>query len=207
MRTRDKDRLWREAGKLCAAAPRTKALPPLFFVTDPKRTPDPAAVARTLPRGCGVIYRSFGDPAAVGVGRALAAIARARGLVLLVGADAGLAAAVGAHGVHLPERAVGQARRLRARRPGWIVTGSAHSARALAGAKRSGLDAVLLSPVFDSRSPSAGRPLGIVRFAALVRGAGLPVYALGGVDARTVMRLKGSGAAGVAAVEGVAGRA
>ena len=65
-----------------------------------------------------------------------------------------------------------------------------------------GCDAALVSAVFESRSPSAGRPIGPRRFARLVRTAGLPVYALGGVDARTARRLLDTGAVGLAAVEG-----
>jgi len=161
LRTSGTDRLFGEALKLGSAAPRRKALPrarrplpPLFFVTDPVRAPRPAAVAMALPRGCGIIYRAFGAPDAGRVAAALAKIARRRGLILLVGADEGLAARVGAHGVHLPERALATARRLRARQPGWILTAAAHSARALAAAARCGLDAALLSPVFDSPSAS-----------------------------------------------------
>src|SRR6185436_11640397 len=130
-------------------------------------------------------------------GRRLAALARRRGLVFLVGADARLAAALRASGVHLPERLARQARRIRRR--GWIVTAAAHSLPALIAARRAGADAAVLSPVFASRSASAGRPLGPVRFAALTRAAGLPVYALGGIDARTARRL--AGAVGLAAVE------
>jgi thiamine-phosphate pyrophosphorylase len=58
--------------------------------------------------------------------------------------------------------------------------------------------------VFASASPSAGRPLGALGFAALARGAGLPVYALGGVNAATARLLARSGAAGLAAVEALA---
>jgi thiamine monophosphate synthase len=38
----------------------------------------------------------------------------------------------------------------------------------------------------------------------MVRLARAPVYALGGVNARTVRRLRGTGIAGVAAVDGLA---
>jgi thiamine-phosphate pyrophosphorylase len=67
-------------------------------------------------------------------------------------------------------------------------------------ARRSGVDAVVISPVFASASPSAGRPLGVRRFAAMVREAGVPCYALGGVNASTVGALSKSGAAGIAAI-------
>lgn len=131
-------------------------------------------------------------------------MAKARGLVLLVGADPALAARLGADGVHLPERLLHLAPGLRRSRPGWLVTGAAHGAAALARVRRFKLDAAVVSPVFASRSPSAGRALGPVRFASLARGArGLPVYALGGVTAKTAPRLIGAGAAGLAAVDGV----
>ena len=177
------------------------ALPQLFFFTDPARVPDPEAVLRRLPPGTGVVYRAFGAPDAVTRGRRLARIARRRRLLLLAGADAGLAAAIGADGVHLPERGAWAAAGLRRARPRWIVTCAAHSAGAIAHARRAGADAVFVSPVFASASPSAGRPLGSLRFAQLARGAGLPVYALGGIDARSARRIARSGAAGLAAVD------
>ena len=180
---------------------RNPCLPPVLFVTDPNRVADPVAAAAGLPRGAGVIYRAFGRADAVAVGMALAEVCRRRRLVLLVGADEALAARIGADGLHLPERDVGRARRIAARRPRWILTGAAHSRRALARAAAAGLDAALLSPVFESRSPSAGRPLGAIRFTRMVGNAGLPVYALGGIDPRTARLLAGSGASGIAAVE------
>ena len=180
---------------------RGKALPRLFFFTDPARIADPEAVLSRLPPGAGVVYRAFGAPDAVTRGRRLARIARRRRLLLLAGADAGLAAAIGADGVHLPERGACAAAGLRRARPRWIVTCAAHSAGAIARARRAGADAVFVSPVFASASPSAGRPLGPLRFAKLVRGARLPVYALGGVNAQSARRIARSGAAGLAAVD------
>ena len=200
-RTGGLEALWRTARTLGRRARLGKRLPPLFFVTDPARVSDPVGVAQGLPRGAGVIYRAFGRADAVEVGLRLAAVARSRGLVLLVGADPRLAARIGAHGLHLPERDLGKVRALRQRRPRWLLTGAAHDRRAVATGRD--LDALLLSAVFPSLSPSAGRPLGPVRFAGLVRRARKPVYALGGVNAATARRLLASGAAGLAAVDGL----
>jgi len=194
-------RVARKLGRKAAWRKPRRRLPALWLVTDPARTPDPVGVAARLPRGSGVIYRAFGRADAYEIGRRLAASCRSRGLVLLVGADERLAASIGADGLHLPEPMVGQAPLIRARRPRWLVTGASHSRAALGRARSAGVDATLLSPVFPSRSASAGRPLGPLRFAALARDARLPVYALGGVNGRTAPRLLGSGAAGVAAVE------
>ena len=189
------------AGRLRARAKPQGRLPALIFVTDPVRTPDPEAVARTLPRGAGVIFRAFGAADAIVVGRRLKAIARARGLILLAGADEALARVIGAHGVHLPERLAGRAGAIARRRPGWIVTVAAHGPRAIRVAARAGAHEVLVSPVFESASSSAGRPLGPTRFAAMARTSPVPVIALGGVTARNAKRLLGSGAAGIAAVD------
>ena len=122
-------------------------------------------------------------------------------MILLAGADPGLASRIGADGVHLPERRAAEAAAMRRARPGWIVTCAAHGAAAIVRARRAGADAVVVSSVFASASASAGRPLGALRFAGLVRIAGLPVYALGGVSAATARRLARSGAVGFAAVE------
>ncbi|MCA6298302.1 MAG: thiamine phosphate synthase [Phenylobacterium sp.] len=169
--------------------------PPLLVFTDPDRTPDPVALALSLPRGAGLVYRAFGAANRLEVARALGAVARRRGLVLLVGADPDLAARVGAAGLHLPERLAGRAWRLR--RPGWILTAAAHSPRA---ARRPGIDAFILSAVFPSASRSAGPPLGALRFAQRVRTAAAPAYALGGVNDQTAGRLRMTGAAGLAGV-------
>ncbi len=201
--TDDLQRLADLAASLRPRLPSAKPLPRLIFVTDPARTPDPAAVAMRLPAGSGVIYRAFGAANALDQARGLAAIARARGLLLLIGADADLAEAVDAAGVHLPERDLGRADGVKAAHPDWIVTGAAHSLEAARLAAAFGCDAVLASTVFPSSSPSAGTPMGVDGFAAFVAAAPLPVYALGGVNVKTARELVNSDAAGFAMVEGL----
>ena len=193
--------MWRWARTLGPARVRGKALPQLFFFTDPARTPDPEAVVRRLPRGAGVVYRAFGDPHAVRIGRRLVKAAHRRGLLILVGADPDLAARIGADGVHLPERGAGRAKGVKRARPTWIVTAAAHSEAAIVRARRCGADAVFVSPVFPSASASAGAPIGALRFAGLVRRAGLPVFALGGVNGRSARMIGRTGASGLAAVD------
>lgn len=177
----------------------TARLPRLWFFTDPRRTPDPAAIAARLPRGSAVVYRHFGAADRDHVARALLRISRRRGLRLLVGADAELAARIGADGVHLPERDAARAHALKQRRPHWIVTAAAHSGDALQSARDA--DAAILSPVFPSRSPSAGAPLGVLRAARLAASAPVPVIALGGVERRHVHMLLRRGFAGAAGIE------
>lgn len=193
----------RTAGLLRPRGRARKGLPRLLFFTDPARTPDAEGVACTLPRGSAIVFRAFGAPDAADQGRRLAAIARIHGLTLLVGADAGLARDLGADGVHLPERLAHRARRLKAAHPGWVVTAAAHSALAARRGLAAGADAVVVSAVFASNSPSAGPPLGALRLALLVRAAGGPVYALGGVTNKTARLLRETGLVGLAAVDGL----
>ena len=184
----------------------TKPLPHLWFLTDPLRTPDPVLAIGDLPRGAAVIYRAFGADDRLQTARALRKLTRERGLMLLIGADWRLAAAVRAEGVHLPQRLMQLAPGLRRRRPDWTITAAAHDAAAVVAGGRWGLDALLVSAVFPSRSPSAGRALGPVRFGALVNLSRPPVMALGGVNGVTAVRLRGSRAAGLAGVEALAHR-
>lgn len=176
-----------------------RVLPRAFFVTDPIRTPDPLKVVKRLPRGFGIIWRHFGESTRHATGHALARACRQRGLILLVANDPALARRIGAAGVHWPER---QLRGVRARWPGQIETASAHSRAALTRAKQHGIDAVFLSAVFPSRSPSAGAPLGALRFNRLALASPLPVYALGGIAPDNASRIA-KHAAGWAAIEAV----
>ena len=170
----------------------------MLAFTDPERTPDPLALAARLPPGSALVYRAFGAEGAEGTAARLAAALHARGVRLLIGADAALASRVGADGVHLPERMAAQARRIKAMHPDWIVTAAAHSLRA---ARQGAADAAVVSAVFPSRSPSAGSPLGVLRLARIAHAAGRPVYALGGVSDANAARLKDLPLAGLAAVD------
>lgn len=175
--------------------------PALFAFTDPVRTPDPAALARGLPPGCGLILRTFGRPELRAAAYELADIARDRALMLLISADPQLALRCGAQGVHWPETFLGRAARWRGAFS--LVTASAHGPSALRRAQTVA-DCIFVSPIFPSNSPSAGRALGPFRAAAYARRSIKPVYALGGVNARTIGRLKGLGLSGVGAVAGAA---
>lgn len=169
-------------------------VPTRLLVTDETRLADPLPALNRLAPGMGVLLRHYGAADRAGLARRLAAAARRRRLVLLVaGAEWRLAAAAGAAGLHLPE---GVARhladpglRLWLRR-GHVLTVACHGPAALARARRLGADAALLSPVFPTASHPGAATLGPLRFALWARQAGLPVVALGGVNARTARALR-----------------
>ena len=175
--------------------------PPAFFLTDPNRIDDPVVVAERLPRGFGIIYRHFGAPDRVEIAIQLARVSAGRGLTLLIAADPDLAHAVGADGVHWPERLRQSA--LSSRGTVGLQTTSAHSARSLRQADHQGFDAAFVSAVFPSRSPSAGTPLGLARYRSLVKTVSIPCYGLGGINSSNALAIARLG--GFACVEGLAG--
>lgn len=202
----DDNQLWQTAQALnrsaAAVSPAVASLPPLLFFTDPIRTPTPWEVAARLPRGAAVVYRGFGRPEMVEEARTLRQVTADRGLRLLIGHDADLAAAIGADGVHLPERVLDRAEGLRSRHPEWIITGALHEDVARPG--REALDAVILSPVFRAGGSSAGRdPLGVANVTQRVSRLSVPAYGLGGITAETASALADTGLCGLAAIDGV----
>ena len=122
---------------------------------------------------------------------------------MLIAADPALAARCGADGLHLPEARAHEVAHWRTCHPRWLITCAAHSERAILRAGRLGADAALLSPVFATRSHDDAAALGALRFRMLAQRATLPVYALGGIDAHTALRLGGANAAGLAAIGGL----
>ena len=88
--------------------------------------------------------------------------------------------AAGAYG---PPRALGRAQ-------GLLRFATAHDLREIGTANRVGADAVLLSPVFPTRSHPDTEWLGPLRFRLLARQAAMPVIALGGMTGRHAKRLR-----------------
>lgn len=160
-------------------------------------------VVSRLPAGWGVIYRHFGEQDRDEVASTLSQLAARRGLRLLIAADPELARKVGADGVHWPAR-------LLPRRSGrgrfGLETASAHNAQECRRAVRVGVDAVIMSPVFHSDSPSAGTPIGLLRFRSMAKNLPIPAYGLGGINETNAARLtsaKGDAIAGFAAVSSI----
>jgi thiamine-phosphate pyrophosphorylase len=155
----------------------------------------------------------------------LVRLTRAAGAILTIGGDAGLAAEVGAQGVHLPATALRSAdadspvmvglvptihvfppsasqdvdARHKAEHDGGALVGvSTHSEADIRAAATAGADYVSLSPIFETASkPDYGPALGL---AAIERATelGLPVLALGGITPERAAQCIEAGAAGVA---------
>ena len=72
----------------------------------------------------------------------------------------------------------------------------------LARAVALGVDFAVLGPVQATLTHPGAKPLGWERFAALARGAGLPVFALGGMTPGDLDAAWRRGAQGIAMVRG-----
>jgi len=132
---------------------------------------------------------------------AAAVIAKARpcGAHVLINSDVELAQRVGAHGVHLTAAQLMLLERTPAL--GWCAA-SCHSAAELARAIELGVDFAVLGPVQATPSHPDSTPLGWEGFAAVVRGASLPVFALGGMRPDDLESAWRCGAHGIAMVRG-----
>jgi thiamine-phosphate pyrophosphorylase len=145
------------------------------------------ALAR-LPAGSGVVFRHYGLPAANrrALFARIARIARQRRLVLIRAGSTRLGR--GEAGTHN-----GQG--------GGIRTAAAHSRREAIAAIRRGADLLFISPVFATRSHPGATALGAARLGLLIAGLGVPVVALGGMNARRAQSLAKLGIHGWAAID------
>ncbi len=192
------------AGAQVALKPRSAPLPPLFFVTDPKRTPHPEDIAVHLPDGCGLIYRHFGEGHALQRARLLRKITSDHGLTLMIGEDFNLAAEVQADGIHLRQQSLGKAAELKLRFPELRLSAACHDLATLKTLTESeDLHAIFISPVFSSQSPSAEhvKPLGIKGVLQFTEISTLPVYGLGGIGCDNIDSLRHTGLSGIGAVD------
>jgi len=187
----------------------TAARLPALYLISPDPGPDLDAFLATLDARLGAGVRLFQLRCREMTSaryRALVREARAlcerHGARLLLNSGLGQALAREAHGLHLrsadllalPRRPLGRDR---------LVAASCHDAAEIDKAARLGLDFIVLGPVLTTPTHPGARTLGWTSFTDLVRGASLPVYALGGLGPAHLPLAWRSGAQGIAAIRGI----
>ncbi|WP_019583720.1 Nudix family hydrolase [Thioalkalivibrio sp. ALE16] len=132
---------------------------------------------------------------------AIAGPAGALGIPVLANAPADWLTGFPEVGLHLPER---RWRELETRpdRGGWTGA-SVHDRAGLARVAALGLDFVVLGPVEVTATHPGGGTLGWERFTAWTAGAGVPVYALGGMTPGHLAQARQAGAQGIAGIRGL----
>ncbi len=129
-------------------------------------------------------------------------VARPYQAKVLINGDAAMARETGADGVHLTSAQL-LAMSSRPAPAEGLCAASCHNAEELFAAEQLGLDFVVLGPVQTTLSHPGLTPLGWRRFAMLIRGYSLPVYALGGLSAQDLPIAREMGAHGIAMMRGI----
>jgi 8-oxo-dGTP diphosphatase len=132
----------------------------------------------------------------------LVELCRPAGAHLLVNGSMGEVLGRSASGMHLTASRLLQTNE-RPLDPEHVIGASCHNRMELEHAGRLGLDFAVLGPVRRTRTHPEVEPLGWRRFRDLAAGAGLPVYALGGVTPRDLAVARRNGAHGLAMIGGI----
>ncbi len=161
------------------------SLPRLWLLSDERNDDLLEARLAELPAPAGFVYRHYHLPPARRFARfqQLARMARRHGHLVILSDSTLTAREWGADGVY------GAPLSIYPTRADMIVIAAAHDMREIAQANRLDADAVMLSPVFATRSHPGGAALGPSRFRALAAHARMPVIALGGMDAMLARKL------------------
>ncbi len=179
--------------------------PPLLVITDrhQARLPLEEIAEAVFAAGCrwlSVREKDLSRIARLALLERLRVSAAPWGATVGVHGDLQAASALPGVALHLPagEAAVAARAALGAER---LIGRSAHAGDPVAGAEVADLDYVTVSPVFEFASkPGYGPALGLRGLATAVRGALVPVIALGGVGVGNLRACLEAGAAGVAVV-------
>ncbi len=177
-------------------------LGPLVLLTDDARLPDPRPALAGLPRGGSIILRST-KAIDEGLARAILQDARRHTLKLLIAQDVGLAHRIGADGAHLPSAMLGALPVLKRLYPRLLFSAACHNGRDLRLAAQGGADAAFLSPLFSTQSHPGSAALGVTQARLLLKDARIPVYGLGGINAKTAGRLISLPLCGFGAIDGL----
>lgn len=186
-------------------------LPGRYLITGPDpREPEQFLdrLQQALDRGLRLVQMRVGDLPESELldlgGRALS-LCHANNARMLLNGSPGLAQEMGADGVHLNSNRLN----LLTSRPlpkDGLVAASCHTVADLSHAAEIGVDFAVLSPVKKTSSHPEVVPLGWERFASMLEGTGLPVYALGGMQESDLDAVWQHGAQGIAGISCFWGR-
>ncbi len=134
--------------------------------------------------------------------RAIAALCRDAGVLLIVNDHADLALACDADGVHLGQKAlpIGAVRPIAGARIIGVSTNNAAEARA---AEAAGADYVAVGAIFPTISKEVTRVADLDRIRAVKRAVRVPVVAIGGINASNIASVVEAGADAAAVISAI----
>jgi thiamine-phosphate pyrophosphorylase len=169
-----------------------QTLPDLWLISDGRNDAVLERALRKLPRGSGFIYRHYHLPPDERAARfeQLARIAEARGHAIVVAGDGYGPPSSSRRKLGSREAGAPSLKRSQLSPGRRAILATAHNLREIGRANRAGVDAVLLSPVFPTRSHPDAKPLGPARFRLLALYSNAPVIALGGMTRHRAKALR-----------------
>ena len=129
----------------------------------------------------------------------LHAVLRGRAL-LLINDRLDIALTVGADGVHLPEHSLPGSKSREAAGEACIVGRAVHSVEAAVTAEAGGADYVQVGAIYETASKPGVTPAGLDLVTAVRDAVGIPVMAVGGIDATNAADVIAAGADGIAVI-------
>ena len=182
---------------------RALALPALYAISHAAQVGTPTFLTqleRALERGLRLVQLregSLGRAELNALAKRVVAVSREHGAKVLVNSNPAVALNAGADGIHLTSAGLLESEA----RPDFALVGaSCHDARELIHAARIGVDFVVLGPVQETPTHPGSPTLGWTRFADLIAGYPLPVFAIGGLGSADLKCAWSAGAHGIAAI-------
>jgi thiamine-phosphate pyrophosphorylase len=183
----------------------------LYVITDPKasRGRSDLQVAEAAIAGGADVLQLRDKEASSGrlyeVALQLRKLTRDAGIPFIVNDRLDIALAADADGVHVGQTDLPASVARKIMGPGRILGVSVDTVEEAVLAERDGADYLGVGPVFEARGtkPDAGLPLGVDRIARIRRRCGLPIVAIGGINAENARTVREAGADAAAVISAV----
>ncbi|MEQ1510483.1 MAG: thiamine phosphate synthase [Sphingopyxis sp.] len=166
-------------------------IPKCWLLCDARLGDNIPAIIAAMPPRCAVIVRPYamGKDRSAAMIRSIRRTARAKRHLLLLGGKGSIAGFDGRHGSpHLPQQPK-------------LLSIAVHNEREARAARQMKADAILISPIWPTRSHPQARGIGIAQFQRLARLCGCAAIALGGMNAARFRGARRHGAHGWAAID------
>ena len=174
---------------------KNKKLPRIIIVFNEKEFNKNFFLKLKIPNGAAILLRSYKIKGRKKIAKQLLKFCKIKKLKLLISEDIKLARDINADGVHFPTYMVKKdiinwslINKIKIKK-NLIITTAIHNSKELENAQLFDFDAGLVAPVFPSKSHPNGKSLGIRKFSKLVDKSDLPIYALGGINAKNIKSL------------------
>lgn len=176
-------------------------LPDIILITDISKLKNPINIISKIPRKSIIIIRDYNIKNRKKYIKKILQKAKYYKHFTLIANDPVLAKETKADGIHLPEYSIHRAAKYRKFFPSKIITASCHSLKSANKAYINKVNAILFSPIFPTSSHPKIKKFNLNNIRKIIKKINIPVYALGGVNNKTVKTLIKYKISKIAAIE------